>query len=295
MKRDSWHFAQKASLIVLITLFGILPRLGADPVWEAVPQRKDILPSPKGTISLLEKADRYVVYLQFPGRDLSKIAVNLQGGFLHVEAPADGSLPRVRRDISIEGSCRDGSLSIDRSVSRGLLIVTVPKDGTQSEFTSTVDAPTPLTQEPTEARAEGEFAMMISEMHRMQRDMAAMMGGFPEIPMPAMPSLLGGFPERELENASHGVIPSLTDVGDRYVVHVSLPGQDLSKVNVNLRNRMLTIEVRNERTEGSGRLRMARGFQYSQTMSLPGPVLVGKMKVDRRGEELVVTLPKLGS
>lgn len=79
------------------------------------------------------------------------------------------------------------------------------------------------------------------------------------------------------------------------MVRVSLPGQDLSKVDVNLRGRLLTIEARNDARVGSGGLRMSRGFQYSQAMNLPGPVLVGKMKVDRRGDELVVTLPKLGS
>lgn len=292
MERDTWNFSRKGSFILLLALCGILTRLGAEPVWQVVPQKNDILPNPKGTVSLLEKADRYEVYLQFPGRDLSKVMVNLQGGILHVEAPSDGSLPRVRRDISIEGASRDGSLSIDRSVSRSLLVVTVPKEGGDPQ-TNTASSPTARhLQDARESLWQEEADMMISEMRRMQRDMVMMMEGFSEIPMS---SLLGFFPERNFENANRGGSPSIEDAGDRYVVRVSLPGQDLSKVDVNLRGRLLTIEARNDARVGSGGLRMSRGFQYSQAMNLPGPVLVGKMKVDRRGDELVVTLPKLGS
>jgi hypothetical protein len=126
MKRAPRNFSRKASLSLLVTLLTILPRLEASPVWQSVPQKKDILPNPKGTVSLQEQSDRYLIYLKFSGRDLSKVLVNLRDDILHIEAPAEGSLPPVRRDISIEGSCRDGNLSIDRMVSRGLLVVTVP-------------------------------------------------------------------------------------------------------------------------------------------------------------------------
>lgn len=275
-------------------MLAILPRLEANPVWQAVPQKKDILPNPKGTVSLQEKSDRYLIYLQFPGRDLSKVLVNLRDGILHVEAPADGSLPPVRRDVSIDGSCRDGSLNIERTVSRGLLVVTVPKEGVTDPFA--VDfAPIRPARHPMRAVLQDDFAAMLSQMHRMQREMENMTDEFPGITIPSMPSLLGVFPGRELQGSTRAGMPMLEDAGDRYVVRVLLPDQDLSKVNVNLRDRLLTIEARNESSGGSGGFSMTRDFQYSQAMNLPGPVHVGKMKVDRRGDELVVTLPKLGS
>jgi HSP20 family molecular chaperone IbpA len=148
---------------------------------------------------------------------------------------------------------------------------------------------------PIQADFQNDFAAMISQMQRIQQEMMAMTGGFSGIPIPSMDSLLGTLPGSDLQRSTRAGMPMLEDAGDRYVVRVSLPGQDLSKVNVNLRDRLLTIEARNENRGGSGGLSMTRDFQYSQAMNLPGPVLVGKMKVDRRGDELVVTLPKLGS
>jgi len=294
MERSLWNFSQRASLSLLLSLFTILPRLEASPVWQTVPQKKDILPNPKGTIALEEQSDRYLIYLQLPGRDLSKVLMNLRDGILHIEAPADGSLPSVRRDIVIEGSCRDGSLSIDRTVSRGLLVVIVPKEGEIDPYAVDFAHVNPA-RYPMKADFQDGFAAMISQMQRVHQEMEAMTCGFSGIVIPSMPSLLWMLPQRELQQSCHAGIPLLVDAGDRYVVRISLPGQDLSKVNVNLRDRLLTIEAKNEIRGGSGGCSMNGDIQYSQAMNLPGPVLVGKMKVDRRGDELVVTLPKLGS
>jgi HSP20 family molecular chaperone IbpA len=38
-------------------------------------------------------------------------------------------------------------------------------------------------------------------------------------------------------------MPALEDHGDRYVVRASLPGQELSKVNVSINDRLLRIET----------------------------------------------------
>lgn len=300
MERASCNFSRNAPLALLAALLGILPRLGAEPVWQTVPQKKDILPDPRGSASFLEKPDSYLIRLHFPGRDLSKIVVNLWGDILHVEAPADGSLPPVRRDFSIEGCSRDGSLGINRYARRGLLVVTVPKEASaQSDPAPALPPSAPQSVGGDEAIAGDDFALMVSEMHRIQREMMGMMEGFADSPMPDMPldpprEFTGhGFQGGGMGRATFGGIPSLEDAGDRYVVRVSMPGQDLSKVNVNLRDRLLTIEVGNENSGGSGGYRTMRSFRYSQAMNLPGPVLVGKMKIDRQGDELVVTLPKL--
>jgi len=88
-------------------------------------------------------------------------------------------------------------------------------------------------------------------------------------------------------------MPALEDHGDRYVVRATLPGQDLSKVNVSINDRLLRIETNEESgSKSSGNSLMQHRSSYSQAMTLPSPVLVGKMKVDRKGDELVVTLPK---
>lgn len=281
---------------LLAAMLGIIPSLSADPVWEPAPQKKDILPDPKGSISCVEKADRYQISLEFPGRDLSKILIDLKDGILHVEAPPDGSLPRVSRDLPIEGASRDGNLSIDRSVSRGLLLVTVPKQGADllpvrsAARRAVIPAIIPVIAEPYDSFANDEFAMMFSEIRRMEKAMASTMGRFQGM----HPSVSAGFASN-VAIPSVGT-PSLEDAGDHYVVRVALPDQDPSKVNVNFKDGMLMIEASHENAANhSDNACMASYCQYSQAVNIPGPVLVGKMKVDRQGGELVVTLPKLKS
>lgn len=296
MEREIRNSTMHNLLPLLAATLGIIPSLLADPVWEPAPQKKDILPNPKGSISYVEKADRYQISLEFPGRDLSKILINLKDGILHVEAPPDGSLPRVIRDIPIEGASRDGSLSIDRSVSGGLLLVTVPKEGADLlparslAKRAVIPAIIPVITQSSDSFADDEFAMMLSEMRRVEKAMTLMMGGFQGM----HPSVSGGFPSK-IAIPRVGT-PSLEDAGDHYVVRVALPDKDLSKVNVNFKDGMLMIEASHEATANhSDNAYMSSSYQYSQAVNIPGPVLVGKMKVDRQGGELVVTLPKLKS
>lgn len=282
-------------ILLFAVMLGITTAVLADPVWEPAPQKKDILPNTKGLISCFEKADHYEILLEFPGRDLSKILVNLKDGVLHVEAPSDGSLPQVSRSVPVEGASRDGNLSIERSVSRGLLLVTIPKQGANLHarpVTRRMIAPSVITAiaEPSAIVVDEEIASMISQMRRMEKAMASMVGGFPD----TLPALNERYTS-EVPVSGLGT-PSLQDEGDHYLVRVALLDKDPSKVNVSFKDGILIIQVSlEEAAEHHNNCYISSSYQYSQAVNIPGPVRVGKMKVDRRGDELVVTLPKLKS
>ena len=68
----------------------------------------------------------------------------------------------------------------------------------------------------------------------------------------------------------------------------------MTKVNVSVEGQTLKIEAKAEESgekQDKGMI-ISRQAQYSQLLTLPGPVKVDKMKVDRKEGLLVVTLPK---
>ena len=86
----------------------------------------------------------------------------------------------------------------------------------------------------------------------------------------------------------------LSEEGNNYVVRAYLPRRDMNKVNVSVEGQTLKIEAKAEESGDNPEKGMivSRQAQYSQMLTLPGPVKVDKMKVDRKEGLLVVTLPK---
>jgi HSP20 family molecular chaperone IbpA len=269
-----------------------LTQLSGNPVWEVAPQKKDLDGRSSESLSLLEKPDRYLVRVEMPHRDLSQVTVNLRKGILHVEAPANGVVPSCTRDISLEGASSDGNLLIERQDSRGFLVVTVPKEGRQVSSMESDPACEIYETESCAPSLRNDLALMMGEMQKMQREMDRMMGGmlFDDL---AMPTFGRGISPHRIPRVTMSSVPSLEDHGDHYVVRTPLPGQDLGKVNVSIHDRQLMIESnQNSDSKPNPYAMIAQASLYSQAMRLPGPVQVGKMRVDRQGNELVVTLPK---
>jgi HSP20 family molecular chaperone IbpA len=291
MKRVSWIKCIKSFALICLVATA-LTQLSGNPVWEVAPQKKDLGGRSSDALSLLEKPDRYLVRLEMPLRDLSQVTVNLRKGVLHVEAPANGVVPSCTKDIPLEGASSDGNLLIERQDSRGFLVVTVPKESSQTSSMVADQAYEKNETDPCAPYPRNDTAWMMGEMQRMQREMDRMMGAmmFDDF---GTPTIGHGISPHRIPSATMSSAPSLEDHGDHYVVRTPLPGQDLGKVNVSINDRQLMIES-NQNSDSTLKLyaMIAQSSFYSQSMRLPGPVQVGKMKVDRQGDELVVTLPK---
>ena len=84
---------------------------------------------------------------------------------------------------------------------------------------------------------------------------------------------------------------------DKYVVHFCLPDRDISNVKVKVTdNDQLRITASDEskketKTKTGTNSEISEG-EYSQVITLPGPVHAGDMKIDRRPASVTVTLPK---
>jgi len=107
-----------------------------------------------------------------------------------------------------------------------------------------------------------------------------------------MPDFKGFFDEHRF-----GSTYDVEEKDGNYVVRAYLPDRDMDNVNVNVQpdGRTLLIEAKAENTASkSGREKEStvHRAEYTQRITLPGPVNAVKMIVERKDRMLVVTLPK---
>jgi len=93
-----------------------------------------------------------------------------------------------------------------------------------------------------------------------------------------------------------------------YIVRLSLPDRDLSNVQAKMEaDNILRITAKEEKKEQPATTKKSASNQknpapeiyelgrYEQLLTLPGPVDASKLKVDRSGTSLTITVPKAGN
>jgi HSP20 family molecular chaperone IbpA len=94
---------------------------------------------------------------------------------------------------------------------------------------------------------------------------------------------------------------TVQDHGNSYVATFDLPKRDLSNVKVAVKDGVLSVNASAEQTikpdskDANSKAPEEENVmlnQYEQLVTLPGPVDSAKMKVDKQGDSIVVTIPK---
>ena len=255
---------------------------------QSVQGSKREITSGETTASLIEEEENYIVRLNLPGRTLQTVHVSLEGDRLHVEAPPEGKLGRYEQDLTLDAAASDRNPHIDRREWEKTIVVVIPKS---SDPTRLIPQSTAGNIHPGPDPFDELTRAMSQQMARLQQQMTRMMGeSFPDP---------GGFLE-PAENLFPGAyVPKVhvQEEKDRYIVAASLPSPHMGKINVSIKDQTLTIKAKGEETQ-PGKVNsdyFSEQAEYSQSMELPGPVEIGRMKVDRKGSTLFITLPKANS
>jgi HSP20 family protein len=178
----------------------------------------------------------------------------------------------------------DGKLIIDRNQKNNLIVVTVPKGSATANAQASPFGLAPLPLSDWDRQ-------MLDRMQKMQEDMDRVFdNSFRQFQNE--PDFKGLFDEPRF-----GSSVDLQDEGGSYVVKAYLPNRDMQNVSVTLTNQTLNIEAKAQDKEEDGKSgpNIVHETEYSQAVTLPGPVNAGKMKVDKKEGMLVITLPKADS
>jgi len=240
------------------------------------------------SVDLREQPKEYVVRLNFPGRDLSRVDCVLEGGSLRIAAPAEAGVGRYEQSIVLVDAARDAKPDIQRNQKDGVMVVTIPKksppagQGAASQGRS----PSPLLPLTDWDR------QMFQQMQKMQEEMDRVFNDSFQA-FRQEPGLKGFFDEPRFGSS----IDTQEENGN-YIVKAYLPDRDMQNVSVTVINGdTLKIEAKAQETkkDGTSGPHIINETEYSQMVTLPGPVDAGKMKVDKKKGMLVITLPKANS
>lgn len=239
------------------------------------------------SVDLREQPKEYVVRLNLPGRDLSQVDCALEGDSLHIVAPAESKFGRYEQSIVLADAAPAASLNINRNQKDGVMVVTVPKESAPASqgAASPGWSPSPLLPLTEWDR------QMFDQMQKMQEDMDREFNdSFKAIRQE--PGLKGFFDEPRF-----GSSIDLQEENGNYIVKAYLPSRDVRNVTVSVTNGALKIDAKAEdkKEDGSSGPNIIHEAEYSQAVTLPGPVNAGKMKVDKKEGLVVITLPKADS
>jgi HSP20 family molecular chaperone IbpA len=214
---------------------------------------------------------------------VNKVEINLTGNTLRIVAPVEGKEGRYEQNIQLDGVAANAPTQVSRSPKDNLIVVNVPK----AAVDTVAATPSVTPAAPLDAWVAWDRDVL-AQMDRMQREMDAVVNqAFVDFPTPPR---LGGFFNQARFDSSF----SVQEQGSNYIVRAYLPARDMGNVNVTVEGQILKIEAKGENTQQgpNGNTALSQKAQYSQVLTLPGPVQSDKMTVDRKENMLIVTLPK---
>lgn len=234
------------------------------------------------SVDLREQQDSYTLRLHLPNRDLEKVEIDLSGDTLRIVAPPEGKAARYEQSIRLENLTAGSTPQIERRPKDSLIVITIPKSSGQTAASTTPPG------NPPASRWDDWDHDVLEQMNRMREQMDRIFGqAFSE---------LRNRPEFKefFDQAQFGSSFDLQEEADKYVVRVYLPDCDINNVNVSVEGDVLKLEAQGEdtRQEEQDGSSFSRKAQFSQVLSLPGPVQADKMTVERKENMLIVTLPK---
>jgi HSP20 family protein len=237
------------------------------------------------SLDLREDSEHYTVRLNLPDRDLQKVDIKMEGGKLHIAAPAGVKAGKYAQTITLAGADPAAPPKIERKPHDNMIVVTVPKSSTVASNKSTPAIPDPSLT-PLSDWDRGIFERMDKMRREMDRAFDESFREFRD-----GPGFKGFF-----EESRFGSSFDLKEEGDNYVVRAYLPNREMKNVNVTVEQQTLKIEAKEQETtkhdDPAHPLHSSVMAAYSQIITLPGPVQADKMKVDKKEGMLVVTLRK---
>jgi HSP20 family molecular chaperone IbpA len=233
------------------------------------------------TVDVREKPDAFVARIYVPKEDESKVNVKFAQGALRITT-SDKVVAGYDESIAIPGPVNAEKMKIEHK--DGIVVVTLPKESKGlAAAPEAKPAPAPTTESWDQSIVR-EMQRMEDRMDQLTRDAFRGISGTSNTAANAERPLLGSS-------------VSLDNDKDKYVVHFCLPDRDLSDVKVKVTdNDQLRITASEEskketKTKTGTNSQLSEG-EYSQVITLPGPVHAGDIKIDRKAGVVTVTLPK---
>lgn len=253
---------------------------------EAMPGSKDSARA-DASMDLREQNDSYVMRLHLPERDIKSVEANITDGrVLRVTAPASGTTGAYEQSVTLDMLAAGAKPEIEKRPDENLVIIRIAK--TPSEKKTTSEEATSSAKDLPESNDPWDVRML-EHMRRMGREMDEMFHDKADESTHLHDS------RHWFDRGSFDSAYDLQDEGERYLVRVYMPERSMEQVKVTVRDQKLTVDAVAEKCchMKDGQMMMRHMSQYSQSISLPGPVDAGRVETERKKGMLLIRIPKL--
>lgn len=240
-------------------------------------------------ISIRENTSEYTVDLTLPEQQPSGLDVRMEGKTLRITSGQSAGGVTQEQSFSLPGA-KEGAVPNLRQ-DGGHVVITVAKAGsmgtTQAPQASTRQKPVPAQPDRVSAIRDqilAQFAQMREEMDQMMNsDFGSQTDPFGLF---SAAGLAGGL------SPSMGLF-QMKEEKDKYILSARLPEEQAKNIKVAVDNdRTLKISSEESNSSTSGGFGSYTSSNFSQSLSLPGPVKTDQVSMDYKDGRFEITLPK---
>jgi HSP20 family molecular chaperone IbpA len=229
------------------------------------------------SVDVRENPNAYVARIFLPKRDKANVSATFKNGILHITS-SDKVAGTYDENIAIPSPVKANEMKVEKKAD--ILVVTLPKKTNGMSAAGSTAAAVVPPVDTWDQQVIREMQQMQARMDRLTHDMLS------DIPSPVAIT----------QEPFFGSSVNLENEKDKYVVQFYLPDSNITKVNAEVKDNQLYLKASEESNkETTGKAGSAEEYssgQYSETISLPGPVRASQMKLDRKEGMVTVTLPK---
>ena len=243
--------------------------------------------------SIRENASEYTIDLTLPEQQPAGLNVQMEGKTLHISPGQTAGGVTQEQSFSLPAAQEGTAPSIRQE--GGHIVITVAKGG--SRGVAAVQAPQPQLyrpQNPTPYRQDSISAIrdqILSQFAQMRQQMDQMMNADADS-LPDPFGLLSASGTASGLSSSMGLF-QMKEEKDKYILSAKLPEEQAKNIKVAVDNdRTLKISSEENNSSSSGGFGSFTSSNFSQSLSLPGPVKTDQVSMNYKDGRFEITLPK---
>lgn len=272
----------KSAMVLTFAGFGLAAGAqGADA--NTVAQNPSVLSS---SVDVKEDASTYTIQLTIPEKDSANLDVRMEGKTLHIASGQPGGA-RQEQSFALPRAQKGSTLNMKRE--NGQVVITVPKNAHQGVAGTSVPPQVSTMQQDSFDSVRNQI---LSQFARMRQQMDQMMSEDSNGGSDPLQALLSGSGLMAGATPSGGLF-QLQEQKDKYILSARIPEEQAKNIKIAVDNdRVLKITSEEKTSSGNGGFSTSRSSNFTQAMSLPGPVKTEQVSMDYKDGCFEITLPK---
>lgn len=271
---------RRQALVLAFAGFGTAAAtLGADAA-----QNSPLLSS---SVDVREDASAYTVQLTLPEKDSANLDVRMDGKNLRIQSGAPGGA-RQEQSFSLPHAQKGAAMNMKRE--NGNVVITVPK-GSRTGDTNGGNFPQASVSQSD--NFDSVRSRILSQFARMRQQMDQMMNMDSNDQADPFQALLSGSGLMPGMASGMGTAFQLQEQKDKYILSAQIPEEQAKNIKIAVDNdRVLKITSEEKSSSGNGGFSSSQSSNFTQAMSLPGPVKTDQVSMDYKDGRFEITLPK---